>query len=156
MNYQKYYPTDILNGEGVRAVLFVSGCDHGCPGCYNKTSWNPNGGFPFTKEVEDQIIRDLNDTRIKRDGLTLTGGDPLQLRNLIEVHRLIRRVREECPGKSIWMWTGYTIDECHGLRRVIAESVDVLVDGKFVQELYDPSLKWRGSSNQNIIEIKNL
>lgn len=165
MNYSEYYQTDVLNGKGIRNVLFVSGCSHGCKGCYNESTWNPKSGVPFTKEVEDQIIRDLKDTRIRRDGLTLTGGDPLYYRNLHDVTRIVERVRKECPDKSIWMWTGYTLPELEAMRDhnqetsdryYLATLVDVLVDGKFVQELHDPSLKFRGSSNQNIIEIKNL
>lgn len=163
MNYHNYYPTDMLNGEGIRAVLFVSGCNHGCKGCYNESTWNPNSGIPFTEEVEDQIIADLKDTRIERAGLSLSGGDPLHVRNLEAILRLVRRVRRECPTKTIWCWTGYTIGELTSddsyegqLRQLIVSKVDVLIDGKFVQELHDPTLKFRGSSNQNIIEIKNL
>lgn len=165
MNYSAYYPTDILNGTGVRCVLFLSGCSHGCKGCYNTSAWNPKSGEPFTKEVEDQIINDLKDTRIKRAGLTLTGGDPLFKGNLQGVKSLIKRVREECPDKNIWMWTGYDFGELDAMRDNtqetndryhVAVSVDTLVDGKFDQNLYDPALKFRGSSNQNIINIVHL
>ena len=78
MNYHQYYPVDIVNGPGTRCTLFVSGCVHECPGCYNKSTWRVNSGQPFTKEMEDQIINDLNDTRIKRQGISLSGGDPLR------------------------------------------------------------------------------
>ncbi|WAX14217.1 hypothetical protein ECO319P1_00058 [Escherichia phage ECO319P1] len=165
MNYHQYYPTDMLNGPGIRNVLFVSGCTHGCKGCYNESTWNPKSGMAFTKELEDQIIRDLQDTRIKRDGLTLSGGDPLHERNILPLIQLVQRVRKECPDKTIWMWTGYTLPELeamrdhtqvHSDRYYLATLVDVLVDGKFVQELHDPTLKFVGSSNQNIIEIKNV
>lgn len=163
MNYHNYYPTDMLNGEGIRAVLFVSGCTHGCRGCYNESTWDPRSGVPFTKDVEDQIIRDLKDTRIRRDGLTLSGGDPLHRNNLGAVMDLIGRVHRECPDKTVWMWTGYTIEEVfHDYsregcwRQDVVRMVDVLVDGRFEQDKADPSLKWRGSSNQNIIEIRNL
>lgn len=165
MNYSQYYPTDILNGPGIRAVLFVNGCSHGCAGCYNESTWNPKSGVPFTEEVEDQIIRDLKDTRIRRHGLTLSGGDPLHHRNIHDVTRLVQRVRKECPDKTIWMWTGYTLPEMEAMRDSTQETsdryylatlVDVLVDGKFVQELHDPTLRFRGSSNQNIIEVKNV
>lgn len=163
MNYSAYYPTDVLNGEGIRAVLFVSGCDHMCPGCYNQSTWSTSSGQPFTEEMEDQIISDLLDTRINRQGLTLTGGDPLHANNLSSVLHLVDRVKVECPGKDIWLWTGYTRREIdfgslepgeEGMRRLIISYVDVLVDGKFVQELHDPSLKFRGSSNQNIINLR--
>lgn len=159
MNYHQYYPTDVLNGDGIRCVLFVSGCNHGCDGCYNDSTWNPNSGEPVTKELIDQIISDLKDTRINRRGLTLSGGDPLHERNLIDVYNIIRRVRAECPDKDIWLWTGYTLEEINenrselyaGSRRhFIANSVDVLVDGRFVKDLHHPGLKWRGSSNQKV------
>ena len=157
MNYHNYYPTDMLNGEGVRAVLFLSGCNHGCKGCYNESTWNPNSGSLFTKELEDQIIRDLQDTRIKRDGLTLSGGDPLHERNLLSVLLLIKRIRTECPGKTIWLWTGYTLKEImedsNLIRQSVARRVDVLVDGKFEQDKYDPSLKFRGSWNQKLYKM---
>lgn len=168
MNYASYYRTDVLNGPGIRAVLFVQGCIHSCPGCYNKTTWNPRGGFTFDKATEDQILQDLKDERIIRRGLTLTGGDPLHADNIEAITALVKRVREECPDKDIWCWTGYTLqeineyetasnrDEMSEARKALVELVDVLVDGKFEQEKYDPSLKWRGSSNQNIIEIRNL
>lgn len=160
MNYHQYYPTDVLNGEGVRCVLFLSGCNHGCHGCYNESTWNPNSGFPVTKELEDQIIADLQDERINRQGITLTGGDPLHERNLEAVINLILRIRIECPGKDIWLWTGYTLEELEldyssvGLLRWIAtRKVDVLVDGKFVQALHHPMLKWRGSENQKVLKF---
>lgn len=153
MNYSQYYPTDMLNGEGIRAVLFVSGCSHGCRGCYNKSTWSPRSGSPFTKELEDQIIEDLNDTRIKRDGLTLTGGDPLHENNLLPVLHLIERVREECPDKTIWMWSGYRMDELDEVRRQIVEKVNTFIDGRFEESLHSPDLEWRGSPNQIIWRI---
>lgn len=161
MHYSAYYPSDMVNGPGIRAVLFTSGCLHGCVGCYNKTTWNPRTGKVFDIIAEDKIIRDLNDTRVNRQGLTLSGGDPLHQANLSSIYSLVRRVRRECPGKDIWLWTGYTIEQLlegeqpgDDLRRAIIKHVDVVVDGKFVQELHDPSLKFRGSSNQKIVNMK--
>lgn len=155
MNYSAYYPTDYVNGEGTRCVLFVSGCSHMCKGCYNQSTWNPCSGKPFSKGLEDQIIRDLNDSRIKRDGLSLSGGDPMHKANLVGLIKLCKRVKRECPGKTIWLWTGYTIeqiyDENNYHRMELLELIDVLVDGKFEQDLKDPSLAFRGSSNQRII-----
>lgn len=165
MNYSQYYSTDMLNGTGIRNVLFVSGCSHGCDGCYNASAWNPNSGIPFTKVLEDQIISDLKDTRIIRDGITLSGGDPLHKRNILPLISLVKRIREECPDKTIWMWTGYTLKELEDMRDNTQESndryhlatlVDVLIDGKFEKDLRDPSLAWRGSSNQNIILMRKL
>lgn len=156
MNYSKYYPTDMLNGEGIRAVLFVSGCSHGCRGCYNQSTWSPDSGSLFTKELEDQIIRDLQDTRIKRSGLTLSGGDPLHEKNLLSVLQLINRVREECPDKTIWMWSGYKMEELDEVRKKIVSKVDTFIDGRFEESLHSPDLLWRGSSNQIIWNIKSL
>lgn len=98
--------------------------------------------------MEDRIIADLNDTRIKRRGLSLSGGDPLHPANLDAVLQLVQRVRAECDGKDIWLWTGYTLDTLTENQRKVVEYVEVLVDGKFDQSLADPSLPWRGSSNQ--------
>ncbi|AKY02218.1 hypothetical protein AEO54_105 [Vibrio phage vB_VorS-PVo5] len=154
MNYMKYIPTDVVNGEGTRCVLFVSGCSHGCNGCYNEVAWNPNSGYKFTKELEDQIITDLQDTRIKRRGITLSGGDPLHKRNFTSVLRLCKRIRKECPTKDIWLYTGYTLEQVKiGRFCAILDYIDVLVDGKFEKDLHDAGLKFRGSSNQNIIYL---
>lgn len=151
MNYCKYIPIDVLNGRGTRCTLFVSGCEHHCKGCYNQSTWNVNAGFPFTQEMSDTIIADLNDTRVRRRGLSLSGGDPLLPANLSAVKALCERVRAECaPEKDIWMWTGYVYDELTPEQREVVELVDVLVDGKFILELKDPSLDFRGSSNQII------
>ncbi|NOI67053.1 anaerobic ribonucleoside-triphosphate reductase-activating protein [Vibrio sp. 99-8-1] len=154
MNYQKYHQVDVVNGEGTRCTLFVSGCEHNCRGCYNKSTQNPNSGHLFTQELEDQIIADLQDTRIKRRGLSLSGGDPLYPSNLDAIYQLVTRVKTECPDKDIWLWTGYVIDELTDKQKSIVELVDVLIDGKFEQDNYDPALLWRGSSNQIIHRFK--
>lgn len=150
MNIHQYYPVDIINGPGTRCTLFVAGCEHQCKGCYNKSTWRLNSGQPFTVQQEELLIADLNDTRIPRQGLSLSGGDPLHPANVADVLRLVKRVRRECQGKDIWLWTGY---QRAGLtaqqQRVIAE-IDVLIDGKFIEALKDPALLWRGSSNQVI------
>ncbi|WP_325894429.1 anaerobic ribonucleoside-triphosphate reductase-activating protein [Grimontia sp. NTOU-MAR1] len=148
MNFHQYYPVDVVNGEGTRCTLFVSGCEHQCRGCYNQSTWSPSSGEFFDQAMEDRIITDLNDTRIKRRGLSLTGGDPLLPANLISVLNLVQRVRNECEGKDIWMWTGYTLANLSDAQREVVNYVDVLVDGRFEKDLADPSLPWRGSSNQ--------
>ncbi|MDK9793257.1 anaerobic ribonucleoside-triphosphate reductase-activating protein [Vibrio sp. D431a] len=156
MNYLKYIQTDVVNGEGTRSTLFVAGCSHHCTHCYNKSSLNPKAGFLFDEEMTEQIISDLKDTRIKRRGLSLSGGDPLFEGNLDAISRLVTRVKEECPDKDIWMWTGYKLEELDEKRRQIVSKVDVLIDGKFERDKYDPSLKWRGSSNQVIHRFTDL
>lgn len=150
MNIHQYYPVDVVNGPGTRCTLFVAGCEHQCPGCYNQRTWRLNSGVPFTIEMEEPLIGDLNDRRIPRQGLSLSGGDPLHPANVPDVLRLVRRVRRDCPGKDIWMWTGYTLAALSAAQRKVVAELDVLVDGKFVQALKDPALVWRGSSNQVI------
>lgn len=155
MNYHQYYPIDVINGPGTRCTLFVSGCVHACPGCYNKSTWRLNSGVPFTREMEDRIIADLNDQRIPRQGLSLSGGDPLHPQNVAPILQLVQRVRNECPGKDIWLWTGYQLAELTDEQREVVEQLDVLIDGKFVLALKDPALLWRGSSNQVIHYLRS-
>lgn len=156
MNYSAYYETDVVNGTGTRCVLFVSGCSHMCKGCYNQATWNPNNGFKYTKELEDKIIADLSDTRIKRHGITLSGGDPMYESNIPTILNLCKRIKDECKDKDIWLYTGYTLEQLQEdeLRKPLLEYIDVLVDGKFIKELKDPNLKFRGSSNQRIIYLQ--
>ncbi|OON39168.1 anaerobic ribonucleotide reductase-activating protein [Izhakiella australiensis] len=154
MNIQQYYPIDVVNGPGTRCTLFVSGCEHQCPGCYNQGTWRPDGGVPFTIEREEQLIADLKDSRIPRQGLSLSGGDPLHPRNVADVLRLVKRVRRECAGKDIWLWTGYRLEELTEAQQAVVAQLDVLVDGRFEQALKDPGLVWRGSSNQIIHRLR--
>ena len=153
MNYAEYKSLDVVNGEGTRCSLFVSGCEHNCKGCFNSKALNPNYGKPFTTEVEDRIIADLNDTRIKRQGISLLGGDPLYPANLEAILKLCKRIKSETEA-DIWLWTGYRRHEAPEGSKAILEYVDVLIDGKFEQDLYDPDLLWRGSSNQNVIYLE--
>lgn len=148
MNYSKYYPIDVLNGEGTRCTLFVSGCIHNCRGCYNQSTWSPDAGELFTEQLSDQIIKDLNDKRIKKQGLSLSGGDPLHPANTEQVLALIKRVKAECDNKDIWLWSGYLLVDLTPQQQTIIDLVDVFIDGKFEQSLIEPNLKWRGSSNQ--------
>ncbi|MGF1875344.1 anaerobic ribonucleoside-triphosphate reductase-activating protein [Photobacterium frigidiphilum] len=150
MHYNNYYPVDVVNGPGTRCTLFVSGCVHQCRGCYNKSTWRLDNGHAFTQEMEDNIINDLNDTRIKRRGLSLSGGDPLHPANLASVLKLVMRVKTECVGKDIWLWSGYVLAELTEQQQQIVDLIDVLVDGKFEQDKRDPSLVWKGSENQVI------
>jgi anaerobic ribonucleoside-triphosphate reductase activating protein len=150
MNYSKYYPIDVLNGEGTRCTLFVSGCSHQCKGCYNQSTWSPDAGDFFSEQLADQIIIDLKDQRIKKQGLTLSGGDPLHPANVGDVLKLVKRVKAECVDKDIWMWTGYVLAELNEQQQEIVDLIDVLIDGKFEQDLADPGLAWRGSANQVI------
>lgn len=150
MNYHQYYPVDVVNGPGTRCTLFVSGCLHQCRGCYNQSTWRVDSGQPFTQATEDQIIADLKDHRIKQQGLSLSGGDPLHPHHVRRILQLVKRVREECPDKDIWLWTGYVLNELSEIQQDVISYVHAVVDGKFEQALYDPTLIWRGSHNQVI------
>ena len=154
MNYHQYHPIDVINGPGTRCTLFVSGCVHQCRGCYNQSTLRLDSGFEYTQMLEDQIIADLNDTRIKRKGLSLSGGDPLHPSNVASVLKLVLRVRSECPGKDIWLWSGYTLAELDINQQAVVDLIDVLVDGKFEQDKKDLNLEWRGSANQVIHRFK--
>ena len=160
MNYGTIKPTDIANGEGVRVSLFVSGCTHYCPGCFNYVTWDFNYGKPFTKETEDEILNLLSRNYI--DGLSLLGGEPMEPCNQRCLVNLVDRFKEKYPNKTLWIYTGYTYDEdlipggkayC-GVTDRILDQCDVMVDGEFVESLKDISLKFRGSSNQRILNIR--
>ncbi|HEF8771742.1 anaerobic ribonucleoside-triphosphate reductase-activating protein [Providencia manganoxydans] len=154
MNYHQYYPVDVVNGPGTRCTLFVSGCIHQCKGCYNQSTWRIDSGLPFTQVMEDQIIQDLQDPRIRRQGLSISGGDPLHPANLPAILKLVQRVKTVCPDKDIWLWTGYLFADLTLEQQKVVSFINVLVDGKFVQELHDPALLWRGSSNQVIHRLR--
>lgn len=160
MNYAEIKKTDIANGEGVRVSLFVSGCRRHCKNCFNKVTWDFSYGNPFTRETEEEIFAALSPDYIA--GLTLLGGDPMEPENQRALLPFVREVRERFPSKNIWCYTGYTyrdgtIEEeqaaCETTRELIS-LLDVLVDGRFVEELKDIRLKFRGSSNQRVIDVK--
>ncbi len=119
-----------------------------------KKSWSFDAGVLFDQAMEEQIIRDLKDTRIKRQGLSLSGGDPLHPRNVEALLPLVQRVKRECPDKDIWLWTGYQLAELNDYQRQMLPYIDVLIDGKFIREQADPALAWRGSANQVIYRFK--
>lgn len=161
MNYGEIKTTDIANGIGVRTSLFVSGCTHHCKGCFNPDTWNYNYGRTFTKEVEDEIIESLKPAYVS--GLTILGGEPMEVANQRALRPFLQRVRTLLPNKTIWIYSGYLYEEltdkdnkrCHGDdTEVILSLIDVLVDGEFMLDLKDITLKFRGSSNQRIIDVK--
>lgn len=160
MNYANIKFFDIANGEGVRTSLFVSGCRRHCVGCFNQIAWDFMYGLEYTKDVEDKIIESLKDPNIA--GLTLLGGDPFEPENQKGLIPFLRRVKEVCPNKNIWAYSGYLMDSDMQEGGVVYTKytkemlsyIDVLVDGPFVLELKDISLRFRGSSNQRIIDVK--
>ena len=164
MNYIKITKTDIANGSGVRCVLWVSGCDVRCDGCHNPESWDFCAGKEFDDAVMEELVESVNHPWI--EGLTISGGHPLAYENLPDTYRICKTIKERCPGKTLWMYTGYTLNENDFdntvdigwdnslLRNHILAMCDVVVDGKYDKTLRDISLQFRGSSNQRIIDVK--
>ena len=162
MNYATIKWTDIANGEGVRISLFVSGCTHRCKNCFNEVAWDFSYGEPFSEEVQEQIIKELGSGYIA--GLSLLGGEPLEPQNQAALYPFVKRVRETYPNKTIWCYTGFVLDEKNGVLKethknteVTKELIslfDVLVDGAYIEELKDIRLKFRGSSNQRVIDVQ--
>jgi len=157
MNYSEIKYNDIANGVGVRTSLFVSGCRHHCPGCFNDVAWEFDSGMPYTNAVEGMIVRSLMPSHVS--GLSILGGEPLEPENQPDVAGLIQHVRMMVPEATIWMWTGFTYENLmHGRSRTevlpyILKNIDVLVDERYVKELADITLRFRGSSNQRIIDV---
>lgn len=159
MNYAEIKYCDIANGTGVRTALFVSGCRHGCKGCFNEVAWDFAAGHEFTQEVQDEIFASLAPDYIT--GITVLGGEPMEPENQRGLVDFLEKLREAYPKKSFWMYTGFTWEELHtegnrGCTEVterILKTLDVLVDGRWVEELYDISLRFRGSSNQRLIDV---
>ena len=156
MNYCTVYKADMINGKGVRVTLFVSGCTHHCPGCFNQKAWNEEYGKPYTQETEDAIIEYMKAPYV--DGITFLGGEPMDPSHQEYIWKLVYRVRTELPDKDIWLYSGYTLDELRSMNtpfvKNILDSIDVLVDGRFVQSLKDPDIPFRGSSNQRVIDMR--
>ena len=160
MNYCALKNCDVSNGPGMRISLFVSGCTNHCPGCFQPETWNFDYGEPFTEETEEEVLRLLDHSYI--DGLTLLGGDPMEPSNQRALMPLLRKIRSRLPGKTIWCYTGFLLDEellregSHPRCEVTDEMLrclDVLVDGRFQEELKDIRLNFKGSANQRIIDL---
>lgn len=160
MNYGEIKCPDIANGEGVRVTLFVSGCTHRCKGCFNPETWSFSYGKPYTAEVEERLLSLLDQPFIA--GLTLLGGEPMEPQNQAVLVKLLRRVKEKFPQKTVWCYTGYTLESdllSHrltdsALQDEMLSYIDVLVDGEFVLDLKRIDLQFRGSSNQRIIDLQ--
>ena len=161
MNYGEIKYCDIANGKGCRVSLFVSGCTHHCKGCFNAQTWDFNFGKPFTEETEDYILELCDHSYIK--GLSLLGGEPFEPQNQARLLPFLERFKSRFPNKNVWCYSGYLFEELMGEKdsRAFCEHtvkmlslIDVLVDGEFKEELKDIRLKFRGSSNQRIIDVK--
>lgn len=153
MNYSGIAECDVLNGTGFRVVLFVSGCDHKCRGCHNPETWNKDFGYKFTEDTKEYLFECLRKPYI--DGITISGGDPLYTENIGEILGLVRDIRLNFPKKSIWLYTGYSYEELmkDKLRSSVLMYIDTLIDGEFMIDKRDITLKFRGSSNQRIIDV---
>ncbi len=160
MNFCNIKPLDIANGSGIRVSLFVSGCRHHCKGCFQPETWDFSYGEEFTKEVEDKILELLKKPQIK--GLTVLGGEPFEPENQKGLTPFLKRVKKEFPNKDIWCYTGYLFDKellssskarCEFTDEMLSY-IDVLVDGRFVESKKNLMLKFRGSENQRIIDVK--
>lgn len=160
MNYATIKKFDIANGPGVRVSLFVSGCRHKCKNCFNSEAWDFNYGKPFTKDVADEILKALEPRHI--EGFSLLGGEPFEPENQEALADFLESLKEKMPNKTVWCYTGFVFDRqllegtVGNIETVMKmlRNIDVLVDGKFVEELKSPDLLFRGSSNQRIIDVK--
>ena len=165
MNYSGISECDVLNGTGFRVVLFVSGCSHRCYNCQNPKTWDKNFGHPFTEKTKQYIFNCLDKDYV--DGITITGGDPLYENNLDEVLKLTQKIHISFPEKTIWLYTGYTFEDFfftpiwkaseiknNEMRREIISLCSVVVDGEYIDEQKDLSLKFKGSKNQHVIDVK--
>lgn len=160
MNVGQIILADSANGEGIRLSLFVSGCTNYCKGCFQPQTWDFNFGEPYTIEMENDIIEELGKSYY--DGITILGGEPFEIENQRGILPLIRRIKKELPHKTIWVYTGFTYDldlKEGGCRYIectdeILDNIDILVDGKFIEELKNITLRFKGSENQRIIDMK--
>lgn len=159
MNYAQIKNNDIANGPGIRVSLFVSGCTHRCPGCFNEVAWDFDYGQPFTQDTINMILDMMSPDRIR--GLTLLGGEPFEPQNQGPVLELLRQIKEKYPNKSIWAFSGYLFDRDilagrlgdWEITREYLSYLDVLVDGPFIQSKKNLSLRFRGSENQRLIDV---
>lgn len=150
MQYHNITTDDMLNGEGLRVVLWVAGCSHACPGCHNPVTWDPNGGLDFDEDAKKEIFEQLEHSYIH--GITYSGGDPLYMGNREAIAALAQEIREKYPKKTQWLYTGYLWDEIKGENAV--PFLDVIVDGRYVEAEKDTLLSWRGSRNQRVIDVQ--
>lgn len=150
MNYHNITKDDMLNGDGLRVVLWLAGCTHRCPGCQNPITWDVNGGIPFDDEAKQELFNELAKEYIS--GITLSGGDPLHPSSIGEVGKLVQEIKQKFPNKTIWLYTGFNFEDIRNIDFI--KDIDVIVDGKFVLDLLDVQLHWKGSSNQRVIDVK--
>lgn len=156
MNYSGIKYADMINGTGIRVSLFVSGCTHACKNCFNVETWNPKYGEKFTEKQEDEIIAFFKKYGKTIKGISILGGDPTYPENIDPLIKFIKRFKSELPDRDIWIWSGFTWEEilADPQKKELISLCDVLIDGRFINKLKDLNLKWRGSSNQRVIDIQ--
>ena len=156
MNYHMIKKDDMNNGDGLRVTLFVSGCEHHCPNCQNPQTHPYDSGIEFTNDSLQEIFTELSKDYIS--GITFSGGDPLAPNNRYDMYFIVKKIKESFPNKTIWLYTGYKYEqllfEGNFETVYILKNCDVVVDGKYIEELRDVNLKWRGSSNQRVLDMK--
>lgn len=150
MRYNKIRKMDISNGPGVRISIFMQGCSFHCEDCFNPETWDFEGGTEFTDETINQVLELGSKEFVK--GLSILGGDPLHEKNIEGTTKLAKAFKEKYPDKNIWVWTGFTYEALE--KKEVLKYIDVLIDGQFMVKLFDPRLKWRGSSNQRVIDVQ--
>ena len=150
MNYMQIDKASISNGLGIRVVLWCAGCDRKCKNCFNPETWDFEGGQEFTEETIHKVLDLCQKNEIK--GLSILGGEPMHPANLEGTTKLAKAFKETYPDKTIWTWTGFQFEDLKD--KEVFQYIDVLVDGQYKDELHDPTLKWRGSSNQRVIDVK--
>ena len=150
MRYHNITKDDMLNGDGLRVVLWVAGCTHCCKECHNPVTWDPDGGLLFDDKARQEIFAQLDKPYIS--GITFSGGDPLHSANRLDVRELMEEIRQKYPDKTIWLYTGDSWEDI--LHYPVMKYVDVLVDGEFKIELKNTKLRWKGSSNQRVIDVQ--
>ncbi len=152
MRYHDITKDDMKNGDGLRAVLWVSGCEHACPGCQNPVTWDPDDGLVFDDKAKAELYEILDKDYIS--GLTLSGGDPLYPGNRDEILSLLKDVKKNFPEKTVWLYTGYLYEEVSSLEHM--KYIDVLVDGKYIESMADKAYNWAGSTNQRVIRLNKV
>ena len=150
MRYNLIRKMDISNGPGVRVSIFMQGCHFHCKNCFNSETWDFEGGKEFTDDTVNKVLDLSNKDHIV--GLSILGGEPMHPVNIEGTTKLAKAFKEKYPNKNIWVWSGFRYEDLKG--KEVFKYIDVLVDGQYVDELHDPTLKWRGSSNQRVIDIK--
>ena len=151
MRYNLIRKMDISNGPGVRVSIFMQGCEFHCKNCFNQETWDFNGGKELTQEAIDEVIELCSKDYIK--GLSILGGEPMHPKNIDGTTKLAKQFKQNYPNKNLWVWSGFKFDKDLKDKEVL-KYIDVLVDGQYVEELHDPTLKWRGSSNQRVIDVQ--